>query len=258
VTRASVQLESHNPKLSPQQKLEGRFESLGPRVASTYVSTEATCPRGCPWRGSGCYAEEGQAYNGLRALNDGATESEGSSALAEEAAALRRAWPGGVPQDGRRGGRDLRLHVGGDVDSAAGAALLAGAVAELKERGLGAAWSYTHRWAEVPRESWGSVHVLASVHGAEEVERARARGYAAADTVQAFRRGRRAFAHAGGVAVPCPWQTGGRRRPTCAECRLCLGGVDLVRERITIAFVPHGRSERKARLALFQLPLFSG
>lgn len=216
-----------------------RPHAMAPFVSATIVSIRATCPDDCPLRDGGCYAQGGFHGPVVRALDT--TTLPGVAVIHEEAEAIRTAFPRGVPQDGARGGRDLRLHLAGDVPSkgaARAAADLADAAASWRARGGGAVFTYTHQWHRAPRSAWGGISVLASCDHPYEVALARRRGYAAALVVASFP-SERAFEIPGvpGKVVPCPAQT---RGATCAECRLCLDR-DLVALDVTIGFAAHGR-----------------
>jgi hypothetical protein len=252
----SMQLASANTKLAPQRvvdvvdrldptKSRTRFEPSGPYCASTYVSIAATCPSVCPFRDNGCYAQAGASHLTMGKLDRHGRRTTGLAVSRSEAKKLAAAWPRGVPQDGHRGGRDLRLHVGGDVSCEAGARAIAGAVAQLQKRGLGSTWTYTHRWRDIPREAFGTISVLASCETPAEVLEANALGYAAAITVDHFP-GRRAFPVAAGVkAIPCPYEGGGST--TCIKCRLCFDDVRLREAGRAIAFAVHGASASAAK-----------
>jgi hypothetical protein len=154
-----------------------------------------------------------------------------------------------IPQDGARGGRDLRLHVAGDVGSIEGAELLAGAAKRWRARGGGSVWTFTHTWRTVPRAAWGpDISVLASVERAEEIASARRQGYAAAIVVPEHPSSR-AYRLPGSITpiVPCPAETKGR---TCAECRLCLDR-DLMG--VAIGFAAHGHGVAQVKETLVQL-----
>jgi hypothetical protein len=251
----SVQTASANRKLAPQRvvdvpdvrdptKSRTRFEPLGPYCASTYVSIAATCPHSCPFRDNGCYAQAGASHLTMGALDRAGRRTRGLEVSLAEAAKLDDLWRRGVPQDGHRGGRDLRLHVGGDVSCEAGTRAVARAVERLQARGLGATWTYTHRWREIPREAFGSIAVLASCETAQDVTEATALGYAAAVTVERFP-GRRAFPIAPGVkAIPCPYEGGGTT--TCVKCRLCFDDDRLRQSGRAIAFAVHGADSERA------------
>jgi hypothetical protein len=105
-----------------------------PFVSSTYASIEATCPDSCAWKRKGCFADAGFTKMAGALMDAAARGRDGFAVIQEEARLIRLAFRGlRVPQDGARGGRDLRLHVGGDVDSARGAAILGAAARPMSE-----------------------------------------------------------------------------------------------------------------------------
>jgi hypothetical protein len=164
-----------------------------------------------------------------------------------EAVLIDDAFPRGVPQDGARGGRDLRLHVGGDCKDAEAARILAAAAVRWRTRGGGKVWTFTHSWRSVPAEAWGPIASLASCENTSDVHKAMARGYAAALVVAEFPNGDRAFDVGDGVkAIPCPAET---RGTTCVQCRLCLD-QPLRELKRAVAFKVHGHTAKRAREAL--------
>ncbi len=245
---ASFQPKSCNSKLGPVEFVHAR----PPFVSSTYVSIQATCPASCPFKSGGCYVLSGPAKGPARKLDEAACGHTSLEVIQDEVRRIDDAFGGGpVPQDGARGGRDLRLHVGGDVGSTQGARLLAGAARRWRARGGGTVWTFTHFWREVPRKAWGdAISVLASIESVEDVEEARRAGYPAALVVAKFPSGK-AFPVAGSEvrAIPCPAETG---YTTCIECRLCLDR-DLLKMNRAIAFETHGSGARKANQALIHL-----
>lgn len=236
-----------NRKLSPVVLTEEvigykrRHEAHAPFVCATYVSIHATCPRSCPFYRNGCFVDAGFTAQLSRRLNKEASNTSALEIARREAAAIDRAFVRGVPQDGARGGRDLRLHVGGDMGSPAGVRLIAAAARRWRERGGGAVWTYTHWWRAVPREAWGDVVVFASIESPYDAKHARQRGYRVAITVPEFRSDRR-YDIEDELVVPCPAET---RGATCVECRLCLRA-----DGPTIGFAVHGRGAKRARAAL--------
>ena len=247
----SIQRVSCNRKLAPQRvelAKDGRerFVPVGPYVASSYVSISATCPASCPFKDNGCYAQAGQSHLTMGRLDRSARGLDPLSVSRAEAAALAVMWPRGVPQDGAAGGRDFRFHVGGDTSCTAGTRALAGAIDTLHGRGLGAAWSYTHRWRTIPREAWGSIHVLASVETTRDILEARRRGYAPALTLD-WARSTQPYQLGGVRMIPCPYEAT-PKRPTCSQCRLCLRDLSATNE--GIVFSVHGNDAKLARRTL--------
>ena len=230
-------------------KTRNRFVPTGPYCASSYTSIAATCPSACPFRDNGCFAQAGASHLTMGKLDRAGRRTTGLEVTLAEAAKLNRLWVRGVPQDGARGGRDLRLHVGGDTSCTRGAEALAGAVLRLRNRGLGDCWTYTHAWRTIPRNAFGSISVLASCETPADVELAADRGYVAAVTVDKFRT-RKAFPVGSGIkAIPCPFEARGGK-PTCVECRLCFDDAGLRRRDRAIAFAAHGSDKEAAKTRL--------
>jgi hypothetical protein len=263
VSAARFHRTSANKKLSPVGKLalphadfKCRPVPRAPFCSSTYVSIEATCSDACPFK-RGPNGERGGCFIGadyftqsaMRKLDAGAEALLGREVILQEVEEIDRTWPRGVPQDGARGGRDLRLHVGGDVPDELSAHFLAGAAAAWRARGGGAVWTYTHSWRSVTAGAFWPISVLASVETPEDVQLARGRGYVPALVVEEFPDGKRPFKVGGTRFIPCPAETLGK---TCVECRLCLD-APLRAMGAGIAFAIHGRDAAAAKSALVQL-----
>jgi hypothetical protein len=254
---------SANSKLAPIKKVpynhpRFRFRPVPqrPYASATYASIEATCSDDCPFKKDdqgkvgGCFIEAEHFTRKLMArLDGGARERSAIDVMREEAALIDASFAHGMPQDGARGGRDLRIHVGGDVPNEQGARLLAGAAARWLARGGGRPWTYTHTWRRIPAEAFWPISVLASVERPDQVRAARARGYVPAIVVDRFPNGKKPFEVAGTTFIPCPAETVGR---TCVECRLCLTG-DLFERKAGIAFQVHGADAVAAKSALVQI-----
>ncbi len=225
----------------------------GPFVSATYASIEATCPDSCEFKRSGCFADSGFTKMAGRMMDEAARGSVGLDVIREEARLIKQSWWGkAVPQDGARGGRDLRLHVGGDIADAESAAELGRAATNWRSRGGGAVWSFTHRWRTVNRSWWGpDVSVLASVEHPREVAEARRQGYPAALVVADFMTDRAYPLEGvrGHTLIPCPAET---RGATCASCRLCLDR-DLFKMRVVIGFKAHGVGVADVKAALLRV-----
>lgn len=214
-------------------------------MSATYASINATCPDTCVFRGRGCFAQNGFIKRITGPLDEEARAHHlwGIDVARNEAKLIDRAFGGGpVPQDGARGGRDLRLHVGGDAADERCAALLGAAALRWLERGGGAVWTYTHRWREIPRSSWtDAINVFASCETAADIGLARRRGYRPSMTLRpgALRGDQRQDVD-GERVIPCPWET---HRVTCNRCRLCLDSQPAG----TIGFEVHGAVTRATR-----------
>lgn len=248
---ASFQKKSSNSKLSLVDLIphpNGRFQTnpKPPYVCSTYVSISATCPSSCRFKDNGCYVQTGNALVSMRRL-DNAASATGVHPNRLEAELIDRQWNSEyhttrrrVPQDGKHGGRDLRLHVGGDVKDKTGARALAAAVERWRSRGGGDAWTYTHRWRKVPVEAFGSIVALASVEKSREAEEAVDLGYTPSFTMSGFRE-ERAYREGAIKVVPCPAQT---RNLKCVDCRLCMRRLP---KGTAIGFKWHGRQTAAKR-----------
>jgi hypothetical protein len=215
---------------------------LGP-CSATYAS-QASCPRSCPWRGNGCYAEHGRVAYQTRRLNRSAARG-----------ALRIAQAEARAIDRLTGDRLLRLHVVGDARTDAAARVLGAAAGRYSRRGNAPhrgrkVWGYTHAWRDVARQSWGdAVSVLASVETVRDARAAMAKGYAAAVVVSAFERPS-AYRIDDVTVVPCPQQT---RKVTCRDCGLCRDDARLLARGLVIAFEAHGSGGAAVRKTLLSL-----
>jgi len=183
-------------------------------------------------------------------LDRNARGLSGTQVNEAEADHIRYAFDGGtIPQDGARGGRDLRLHAGGDVASTRGAKALSGAAEDWKRRGGGSVWTFTHRWRQVARHSFGAISVLASCESTEDAKRAQQRGYVPALVLRSFP-SERAFDLDGLRVIPCPAET---RGTTCVQCRLCLDREQHLRaSKSAIGFALHGRQAAQVRLPVLR------
>lgn len=226
-----------------------------PFTAATYGPIEQSCPDTCAFKAPGengvrpCFADAGFTKRTIKKLEEQASEMTVDQIAEAEAAAIDRTFRHGVPQDGARGGRDLRLHVSGDVTTAYGAQVLAAAAGRWIDRGGGSVWTYTHAWRTVPRSAWGRISVLASVERPWDAMRAQARGYAPALVVRAHDRGERTWSPENYPEIkilPCPYET---RGVTCSSCRLCLDR-DLRGLGLTIGFSMHGIAAAEGRRRL--------
>jgi hypothetical protein len=198
-----------------------RNKKLGP-CSATYAS-QVGCPATCKLRNNGCYAESARTGIHTSRLNK-------SSATASETA---QAEADGI--DSLSGLMDLRLHVVGDCSTDSTAKKVAAAAGRFISRARPtSAWTYTHAWRTVSRESWGDVSVLASCHNEDEVHEAIALGYACAMTVTEMPD--KAYKKGGLLFVPCLEQTCGTN---CVSCRLCLDDDNLLAKNIVILFLIH-------------------
>ena len=248
------QAKAANRKISPVDQVDNETSRLrpvprAPFCCSTYAAISVTCPSRCTYKGHGCFVEAGFTRHMMMKLDKSAAGMTGLQVARIEAAAIDQSFRDWVPDDGARGGRDLRLHVGGDVGGGSFGARVLGAAAERwLARGGGRVWTYTHKWKHIPRPAFGPISVLASIERPRDARDAIESGYAPALTVDRFD-GTRAFDVNGVKIVPCAAETTGT---TCVECRMCLDR-DLVRAGTGIAFALHGPLVDAARRRLMVL-----
>lgn len=213
------------------------------QVAATYVSQES-CPRSCPFRGSGCYAETGMTGIHTKRLN--------RDARAGKLTKLQLAKNEARAVDGLSGDLPLRLHVVGDCTTNQTTKVVAGAAKRYRSRHNSRVWAYTHTWKRVRRASWGDVSVIASCETMADVKLAMGQGYAAAIVVSEHSgAGGRAVVREGLRVVPCPQQTG--RAADCMSCGLCLDAGRLRAAGIVIEFATHGSQGKRASSALLNV-----
>lgn len=252
----SVVRRSSNRKLAPQKVIyrgAGEIQRIvpeGPYIVSTYVSIQATCPDSCAFKEKGCYAQAGLTAITVGLLDKRARGMTGLQVMKLEAAAIDKLWARGVPQDGGRNGnkgRDIRLHVAGEVSCRRGARVLGLASRRYKERGGGRIWTYTHRWRQIEETAWDPIHALASCDSEQDIRDAWAKGYVPSFVVERFPNGAHTFVRAGTRFVPCPAQVSGM---TCVTCRLCMDTQMLKKRRLGIAFALHGRDQEEAKTRL--------
>lgn len=218
------------------------------KVDATYTSIESSCPKSCPLKGDGCYAQLSFVGIQTRRLDD---EAEGFSPIQvarSEAAAIDASYKGGpVAKD-----RALRIHVAGDCRTIASAKLVNSAVGRWKKRGGGSVWSYTHAWKNVPRSDWHHVSILASVTNVGEVAEARSKGYAPSIVVPEHPSDKAYTLEGSDVKwIPCPAQT---RDVGCTDCKLCFNADRLFQSNMGIAFAAHGikKNNIKRRLTVLK------
>lgn len=218
---------------SEDQKLT---RDLKGHPVSATATSQASCDETCPFMGAGCYAEGGNMQYTTRRLNawDVLQGERSPEVIAEaEAAAIRRL----------SGSNPLRLHTVGDCKTDQAAAIVADAAMAHTARYGQPAWTYTHAWRAVQRQSWGTVSVLASCETEEDIVRATAEGWACAIVVN---KGEVPTTIAGMKTIHCPQQTGGK--PDCARCLICAKDTRL-KGKAVVVFEGHGAT-RKLAIAL--------
>lgn len=255
------QADSRDPKVTEcilDENPNGKDRSIpmGFAVSTTYTSMMATCDAdGCPIYGE-CYPVSGPLKALMRKLDVAAAGMSPDEIAALEAFIIDQQWPDGIPQDGACGGRDLRLHVAGDVLTENGARLLGAAATRWRKRGGGRVWLYTHSWRRFAASAFGpDITALASVETEQEAKQAIERGYIAFLLLprtddEGFEQGDSPFLlpEIGHMAIPCQAQT---RASNCAECRLCLGEANLTTVKgmpgMVIAVLAHGRDKHMVK-----------
>ena len=235
---ANFVADSDNAKIAPKKH----------KVSTTYVSIKASCPSTCELRDNGCYGQHGPIAIQLKKLDANAQFNTADEAATQEMEVIQASFKGKqIPQDGAKGGRDLRLHGFGDVTTIFGANQLCQAADDWKARNGGDVWTYTHSWKDIERKEFGpNLSILASLDHGEDAQAALDLGYAPAMVVPEHKSGKAYMAH--GVRwVPCLAQTTDLK---CTECRLCLNADDLHKRRIGIVFAAHGSLKNKIKRRL--------
>lgn len=249
----SLRLACANSKLA---KIRSEFDRRGrarpipipPYVAATYVSIQATCPEGCFFKDNGCYPQTGFTGWMVKKLDEELTPemvSRGTQVIENEAQLIESTL---LPNDGAGpgGGRDLRLHVSGEVTGPWAARRLGEAAETWRKNGNGLVWTYTHRWKELLPWEFGSISALASCETEGDIQQALDEGWVPAVVVQRFPSDK-AFRMARHDFIPCPAQT---RDVPCVDCRLCMDSAKLHKLGKGIAFEAHGRHAKKLHLPL--------
>jgi hypothetical protein len=231
------------PMIAVVERTENSKLTDDANVSATYAP-QSTCPKSCPLRDAGCYAELGNMGFQTARLNRAAAGSRRKPAAKPiELARLEAAHIALLS-----GRRKLRVHVVGDCASASTAAIIGAAMVKHENRRGKAAWTYTHAWKTVPAAAWQGARVLASCHSARDVHAAAARGYAAAILTPPHPT-HKVYQYQGLSIVPCPAQfrrADGRRHSTCEQCSLCQSPEMLKARGLVIGFQPD--SNTKARI----------
>jgi hypothetical protein len=235
------------------------------KVSTTYVSVEASCPATCQLRKEGsCYSFSGPIAIHLKALNENYTKAaskrrkhpiliSADRAAVQEAQLIEASFEGKetIPQDGPKGGRDLRIHGFGDARTKRAARRLGDAASHWVSRKGGQPWTYTHAWKTVPRRYWGSdISVLASLDNISDIQAAQDAGYAVAVVVDTFKNGSKAWEDTNGNKfIPCPSQVSDGK-VSCVKCRLCLRDSYLKENKLIVTFSAHGGGSNKIKRRL--------
>ena len=139
--------------------------------------------------------------------------------------AIRASFKGGsIPSDGHKGGRDFRIHTGGDTRTKKAVGILVAGAEDWIARGGSAPWTFTHAGAYIPRSTWGPISVLGSIDSLADLPAVLANGYAPARYVSEYPFGSKAWKEHGITWIPCPATTsqikpGGRVSTSYASIR---------------------------------------
>ncbi len=206
-------------------------------ISTTYMN-QMTCPKSCPHLNKGCYAE-----NGLVGMHTRRIEREAGEQIAAMVAETKgtilgmdaaKDYPEVMVQHEAKaiiecltGKRKLRVHVVGDVVSVANAVVIGQAMKQhTAKHGMGA-WTYTHRWSEIPNDAWYGASVWASVETPIQVNQARIMGYASALTLPYAKHPTQSqYEWEGLKVIPCPAQKH-PRTVTCSTCNLCANSAKM-------------------------------
>lgn len=227
---------------SKNEKISGKY-----KIACTYVPIENSCSDKCQLKKHKiCYAKQsfvGMINHRLEQASKALTPIDIAKA---EAKAIINSFKGKpIPQDGKFGGRDLRLHVSGDSRTKAGTKILSFAAQNYINRGGGKVYTYTHSWHNQPRKQWGKISVLASLDNYKDAPKARALGYAPAIVVETFPSDKAFSLPESDVKwIPCPAQT---KDVSCVDCRLCFDADKLFERNVGISFASHGSGKKNIR-----------
>lgn len=205
---------------------KSRNSKVGP-IAVTYAA-QSSCPKTCPFMGSGCYAEHGLTRMTTSRLNK--SDAGAIQVAIAEAEAIRKL----------SGKRPLRLHIVGDCASPLAAMIVSQACREYSAKHGQVVYTYTHAWRDVPVECWDGVNVVASCERDADIAEAMAQGYKITAIVVPEHSTDKAYLKNGVKRIPCPSQT---RGVACADCRLCFQPLG-----VAIEFAAHGT--RKNTVAL--------
>lgn len=201
-------------------------------VAATYAPLQS-CPDTCAFKDSGCYGQSGPCGFTFGRVTRNA-ERLSLTEIAQHEAKGINCLTGELP---------LRLHVTGDCSTNEAASIVSDACENYANKMNKPVWAYTHAWATVERDSWGSVNVLASCENMTQAKQAIARGYTVAfvvtldsiaDTVQQC-------AELGLNAKLC---NNFANKTTCSQCQVCFT-TDI--SEVDVVLLPtHGAQVKKA------------
>lgn len=198
-------------------------------ISTTYAGVQS-CPNACPFKKTGaCYGMSGPVAFYWRKLTSDQFTTEETARM--EAKAIM----------GLTGKNDLRIHTLGDCSTPEAAQIVSDAATVHMRKHGKAAFTYTHAWRTVPRSAWGEVSVLASCETIDEVNEAKALGYATSMVVSEYEKDTM-YVKDGVKIMPCPEITG--KSESCQKCRLCMRDGNLKKADVTIAFAAHGPTKK--------------
>jgi hypothetical protein len=216
-------------------------------ISTTYMS-QYTCPSNCPHLGSNCYAEKGlvgmhtrriareadEQMDEMRAIHKGKLNDDLFRGVVKDYPELMVSSEASAIRNYLTGKHKLRVHVVGDVVTMANANELGSAMKYHTSKHGKAAWTYTHRWRDIPAISWNGASVWASVEKAKDVAAARLMGYASALCLPSHPTHKR-YEYEGLTVVPCPAQKL-PRKVTCSTCNICAESAKMFQSGHVLGF----------------------
>ena len=214
------------------------------QVDCTYAPIKQTCPDTCKLKNNGCYAA--LSFVGIinKKLENSSQDLSKIDCARAEAKAIDNSYDKKVVPP-----VFLRLHVSGESQTIKGSKLINSAVKRWKKRGGKQAWSYTHCWKKVPRETWSNVSMLASIDDYKDIPLAIERGYVPAIVVGEFPKLKKFEIKDSPIEfLPCPAQI--KEDVSCDTCKLCLNDGLLKKLNVGIAFAAHSVQANKIKKRL--------
>jgi hypothetical protein len=220
------------------------------KVSATYTGYQ-TCSDHCPlkptigslgeFKQAECYASCDLVGMTMHRLTTASVSAPLVQIQAQECDGIRKL----------SGKRPLRLKVGGDTPNTAYAEALSNACDAYTAKHDQPTYGYTHTWREIPRESFGTISMLASCDAPGDIAAAKQRGYATAIVVSEFPQGNKLFTIDGNKCIPCPEQCSTEEKHVqCIDCKLCFRDGMLRERGLTIAFNAHGRKSEALKATL--------
>lgn len=209
---------------------QSQNSKLGNGAMSTTYASIHSCPDVCPFKTTGaCYGHNGPPAATWKRLNT--IDIDIVKIAEEEAKAI----------DNLSGKYHLRIHTLGDCQTNETAQIVSSSSEKFMSKHGKKAFTYTHSWRTVDRESWKNVSILASCETPQECIQAMNKGYAASIVVSDF--DKHSFYIKDNVRfVPCPKQIG--RKDSCLTCKMCMKDKSLLKTKTVVAFKAHGPSRK--------------